>query len=206
MKLLTKPLVCRIDPIAQVIPIVIDYILDKDMAEERSLSEVLNIDERFVRMALLRLKDHGLLQSEEILNEFFKIQFGDKLGLKNFDFGPVQLEAPIKKNEAKNKNVTLPQNQNELGARAKSIIYFFNMDILYVLKAKIFQLENQFIALQESQDNQGNYYVCPLASEGKCMAKGQDVLVDEISYETGQQTCSLCKSNLVINKKSSLSE
>jgi hypothetical protein len=42
----------NIDPIAQIIPLAIDYILEYKMAEEKSLSSILQVDEKKVRMAL----------------------------------------------------------------------------------------------------------------------------------------------------------
>ena len=47
--------------------------------------------------------------------------------------------------------------------------------------------------------------MCPLAQEGKCIAK-EGIIVDEIHYETGYKKCTLCKSNLVINKKTMISD
>ena len=58
-------MVLNIDPIAQIIPLCIDYILEYKMAEEKSIAEILQLDEKCVRTALQRLKAHGILNYEE---------------------------------------------------------------------------------------------------------------------------------------------
>ena len=39
----------KIDPVARIIPLVIDYLLEFEIAEEKSIAELLQLDEKFVR-------------------------------------------------------------------------------------------------------------------------------------------------------------
>ena len=78
--------VLQIDPVAKIIPLVIDYILEFEMAEESSLADILQLNEEYVRLALTRLTSHGILNFEEFQFEHFQRKFADKLGLKNYKF------------------------------------------------------------------------------------------------------------------------
>lgn len=52
------------DPTAHIIPLCIDYIIEFDFCEEKSLAECLQLEEKNVRLALKRLEKHGILSSE----------------------------------------------------------------------------------------------------------------------------------------------
>ena len=82
----SNSLMLKIDPVARIIPIVIDYLIEFEIAEEKSVAEILQLDEKFVRQALYRLRDHGLINSEEINKEYFRQKYAEKLGLKHFNF------------------------------------------------------------------------------------------------------------------------
>ena len=86
------------------------------------------------------------------------------------------------------------------------MIYFFNIDILYVIKARLFLLEKKLKEELQTDINQGNFYTCPAALLGKCTFNLTTDVVDEIRYETGQKRCTKCRVNLVINKKTSIDD
>ena len=50
---------------------------------------------------------------------------------------------------------------NATGSRSKVIIYYFNIDLMYVLKARIFILEKQLKDKLDDRLARGNFYVCP---------------------------------------------
>ena len=80
-------MILNLDPIAQIIPLCIDYILENQMAEEKSLAFILDLNGNNVRKALSLLRSHGILSSEDFAQEYFRKKFADKLGLTNYDFG-----------------------------------------------------------------------------------------------------------------------
>ena len=75
-------------------------------------------------------------------------------------------------------------------------IYYFNIDLMYVLKARLFILENQLKDKLKDKMARGNFYVCPHSRINKCTNRAE---VDEINYETGRKNCVNCGAELVHN-------
>jgi hypothetical protein len=73
--------------------------------------------------------------------------------------------------------------------RTKIKVYYFNIDIMYVLKARLFILNKQLKQKFDDKIGRGYSYVCPDARQGKCTFKGE---VDEITFESGRKTCIQC--------------
>ena len=67
------------------IPLCIDYIIEKKMCEMYSLANFLQLDEGLVRKSLIRLKDHGLLESEEMKRTQFELNYAEKLGVRRVE-------------------------------------------------------------------------------------------------------------------------
>jgi len=59
----------------------VDYILEKNMCEEKSLAAFLQLDEGLVRSALRQLQDHGILEQDEITRRQFEENYAEKLGV-----------------------------------------------------------------------------------------------------------------------------
>ena len=83
----------------------------------------------------------------------------------------------------------------------KLVVYFFNIDIMYVLKARLFQLQSQFKEKLEDKTTGGNFYECPKSRTGACT---NTQIVSEIEYESRYKTCVICDTNLVPNKQSTI--
>ena len=123
------------DPIGLCIPLCVDYVIEREVCERETLAQFLQLDEKLVTLALNRLKDHGLFECDEIKRSIFEKQHGDKLRL-------------AKTKTSAGPATPLPHSTNPVvlerrGAREKVQLYFFNIDILYVLKARIHVLEKQ---------------------------------------------------------------
>jgi hypothetical protein len=117
-------------------------------------------------------------------------KYGEKLGL----------HAYFESQDQAQRNAMSSQNQGQpnfggQGSREKLNIYYFNIDLMYVIKARLFILEKQ---LQQKLDSkcQSNFYVCPKSKVQKCMFRGE---VDELDFEEGKKKCQLCQSDLVAN-------
>ena len=52
------------DPVGLAIPLCIDYLLAREICDEASLAQFLQIEESLVKKALERLRDHGILKDE----------------------------------------------------------------------------------------------------------------------------------------------
>ena len=59
------------DPVGMAIPLCIDYLLAREICDEASLAQFLQIEESIVKLALVRLRNHGILKEEEINKELF---------------------------------------------------------------------------------------------------------------------------------------
>lgn len=69
------------------------------------------------------------------------------------------------------------------GGRKFVSVYYFNIDILYILNARLFTLEQQLNKrLEQRQNNKGNHYICSGFKMGKCFNKDE---VFETTYATG---------------------
>ena len=56
------------------------------MAEEKSLAEILQLDEKHVRKALRLLKSHGILDYQDQEQQYFQTKYAEKLGLVDYNF------------------------------------------------------------------------------------------------------------------------
>ena len=72
-----------IDHVAQMIPLIIDYILDYNKAEIKILSHILQLDENCVRKALKILEKHGILECQYFKKEHFDEKIAKTLGISN---------------------------------------------------------------------------------------------------------------------------
>lgn len=106
--------------VALCIPLCIDYILEKKMCEWYSLANFLQLHEDLVRESLNLLKEHGLLESEDMKRTHFEEKYAVSLGVKTTD-----------------------DSLGLGGSRSisKVSIYYFNIDIMYVLRARMYQLD-----------------------------------------------------------------
>jgi hypothetical protein len=69
------------ETVSKIIPLVIDYILEYNMAETTSLAQALQLNENYVQNALDKLKKHQILDSKEVDSQHFKQEIGPSLGL-----------------------------------------------------------------------------------------------------------------------------
>ena len=156
------------------------------MCERESLSLFLQLDEKLVTLALNRLKDHGIFECDEIKRSIFEKQYGDKLRLVKNKSGPI---TPLP-------HSTNPVVLERRGMREKVQIFFFNIDIMYVLKARLHILEKQLTEKLTHKNSKGNFYSCPTPN---CTFQE----IDEITYEM-QRDCNVCGALLFHNQESQI--
>ena len=112
------------DAVTKIVPLCVDYILDFEVAECQQLANLLQLDDKVVRKALNLLVHFGILSKEENVNkDVFWRQYESKLGLK---------EKPA------DKEITQ---------------YYLNIDIMYVLNARIFDFGKMLKSKTESNTN-----------------------------------------------------
>lgn len=90
------------------------------------------------------------------------------------------------------------------GARTPIKVYFFNIDLMYILKARLWVLDKQLKERIDSKNLKGTFYVCPRSKEGLCQNKEE---VGEGDFTVhGRNVCSFpqCGEPLVANRQSSL--
>mmetsp|Transcript_6795 Transcript_6795/g.11433 ORF Transcript_6795/g.11433 Transcript_6795/m.11433 type:complete len:179 (+) Transcript_6795:97-633(+) len=157
---------------ANIIPLIIDYILVHELAEERSLAYTLQIDENEVRKALDKLVKHELLCTEQIYAEFFKNKYLDKLGLHMYYRDLSQMGPSLSMNAQQDPlNPQSQINSQGIGSRNNKVdIYYFNVNIIYILTARLFTLEQMLTRKLNLNRSQGNMYSCPnsWSATGEC--------------------------------------
>ena len=106
-------------------------------------------------MALERLRDHGILKDEEIYKEQFNMH-------KNriADATAQQYRAHIKESAAVNVRQAAQVQMGGQGARTKTRVYFFNIDMMYILKARLWELNAQLKLRINSRNDVGNLFIC----------------------------------------------
>lgn len=119
-----------------------DYILVHELAEERSLAHILQLDEKEVRKALQILEKHEILCSEEVYAEFFKNKYMDKLGLRQYYQETNQVPSGNGLETSQQFQNNLVPNLSQSGrGNSKVTMYYFNINLIYVLTARMHLLE-----------------------------------------------------------------
>jgi len=85
------------------------------------------------------------------------------------------------------------------GARTKTRVYFFNIDMMYILKARLWELNAQLKLRINSRNDVGNLFIC------KNTGCGKEKPVTQIDFQQfGKKTCSHCGIQLQEKERSNI--
>jgi hypothetical protein len=118
--------------------VIIDYLVKNKMGEEVSMTHYLQkVEGGTIRKALDDLIKHGLLSKR------------------------VRQQSQFSENIAPHFNIRIKEDQIEYNpTQSKVLIYSFNTDILFILKAKVFELRDKLNSRIEKVRQLGTVYTC----------------------------------------------
>ena len=157
------------------IHLIIDFVTEYTIAESQTFAILHKMESqsKTVQSAMNKLKDHGILNMIEMKFDKFKSEYRSKLGLTEEEMSKKSLQ--------------------------KVQVYYFNVDLKFILKARITLLSQAFEEKIKLTEKNGDTYRC----EKKCSEKEYS----QIEAVAEQFTCSKCQKKLVeIQEKNKLNE
>lgn len=107
-------------------PVVVDYLVKHNLAEVYSLQKILSYDDKSIRSCLSKLVEDGILVKYEQTVKYFTSQIAPKI---EFDMESIHLGSHITRVD----------------------IYCFNRDLLFILKARFYELQSILAKKVEDQ-------------------------------------------------------